>query len=154
MALSLTEETMRRRFLSLCCCIPSAIPPFRVSADLIVALNDRVEALEYFLEMGVYAQQCAPRALPQTILPDLKPPEVDGVEVLPKLRANEQTRPRPAVIRTSSDEDQDRIDSYRLGANSYIREPVDFAQFIEAIRQLDLYWLILNLPLPAIRRIA
>jgi CheY-like chemotaxis protein len=143
MVLSLTEETMRRRFLSLCCCIPSAIPPFRISSDLIVALNDRVDA-----------QQCAPRVLPQTILPDQKPPEINGVEVLAILRANEQTRPLPGVIRTSSNEDKDRIDSYRLGANSYIRQPVDFAQFIEAIRQLDLYWLILNVPLPAIGRVA
>jgi CheY-like chemotaxis protein len=120
----------------------------------IVVAHDGVEALDYLLGTGAHAHRDL-RIMPQVILLDLKLPKVDGFEVLRRLRANEQTRLLPVVILTSSNEDQDRINSYGLGANSYVRKPVDFALFIEAIRQLGLYWLILNVPPPIkIRRVA
>jgi DNA-binding response OmpR family regulator len=90
--------------------------------------------------------------MPQLILLDLKLPKVDGLEVLRRLRADESTRRLPIVILTSSNEEQDRINGYGLGANSYVRKPVDFTQFIEAVRQLGLYWLVLNEPPPARKR--
>ena len=82
--------------------------------------------------------------MPQVLLLDLKLPRIDGMEVLRRLRADERTRLMPVVVLTSSDEEQDIVDSYSLGANSYIRKPVDFDQFAEAVRQLGLYWLVLN----------
>ena len=82
--------------------------------------------------------------MPQVILLDLKLPKVNGLEVLQRIRADERTNLLPVVILTSSDEEQDIIDSYNLGANSYIRKPMDFGQFVQAIRQLQLYWLVLN----------
>jgi len=82
--------------------------------------------------------------LPELILLDLKLPKIDGHEVLRRIRADERTRLLPVVILTTSVEEQDRFDGYRLGANSYVRKPVDFAEFAEAITQLGLYWLVLN----------
>jgi len=117
----------------------------------VVVAHDGVEALEYLFATGTYAGR-DPADKPQVILLDLKLPKIDGLEVLRRLRANEQTRLLPVVILTSSNEDQDRINSYGLGANSYVRKPVDFAQFIEAVRQLGLYWLILNEPAPRVVR--
>jgi CheY-like chemotaxis protein len=89
--------------------------------------------------------------LPQVVLLDLKLPKLDGLSVLRKLRADPRTKLLPIVILTSSIEEQDRLSGYDLGANSYVRKPVDFNQFIEAIRHLGLYWLILNEPVPARR---
>ncbi len=115
----------------------------------VVVAHDGVEALDYLFGTGAYAGRDL-TDMPHVILLDLKLPRVDGLEVLRRLRADERTRLLPVVILTSSNEDQDRINGYGLGANSYVRKPVDFAQFIEAVRQLGLYWLILNEPPPPV----
>ena len=109
----------------------------------IVIARDGVEALDYLFARGVHAHREA-AATPQVVLLDLKLPKVDGLEVLRALRANEATKLLPVVVLTSSVEEQDLIRSYSLGANSYVRKPVDFVQFLEAVRQLGLYWLVLN----------
>jgi CheY-like chemotaxis protein len=113
----------------------------------IVVARDGVEALDYLFSRGAHANR-DPEAVPQLVLLDLKLPRVDGLEVLKELRESELTRLLPVVVLTSSLEDQDLIRSYRLGANSYVRKPVDFVQFIEAVRQLGLYWLVLNQSAP------
>ncbi len=109
----------------------------------VVVVNDGVEALDYLFCQGIYADRDACN-LPQVVLLDLKLPRVNGLEVLRQLRADQRTKTLPIVVLTSSDEENDIIDSYELGANSYIRKPVDFAQFSEAVRQLGLYWVLLN----------
>jgi CheY-like chemotaxis protein len=121
----------------------------KIKNEVVVA-RDGVEALDFLLGTGSYAGRDL-SVMPQVILLDLKLPKVDGLEVLRRVRAHERTRLLPIVILTSSNEEQDRIAGYGLGANSYVRKPVDFAQFIEAVRQLGLYWLILNEPAPAAR---
>lgn len=108
----------------------------------VVVAHDGAEALDYLLARGEHA--AAPSPLPQVVLLDLKLPKVDGLEVLRALRADTRTRMLPVVVLTSSKEQQDLVASYELGANSYVRKPVDFAQFLEAARQLGLYWLVLN----------
>lgn len=110
----------------------------------VTVAHDGQEALDYFFGEGASANP-----MPIMVLLDLKLPRVDGLEVLRRLRADERTLLLPVVILTSSIENQDLIDSYRLSANSYIRKPVDFGQFMEAIRQLGLYWLVLNEPAPS-----
>ncbi|MHC4885686.1 MAG: response regulator [Planctomycetota bacterium] len=107
-------------------------------------VRDGVEALEYLFGND----DAPPRPLPQLILLDLKLPKVDGLEVLERIRAHPRTELLPVVILTTSREDQDRLNGYRLGANSYICKPVDFEQFSVAIEQLGLYWLVLNEPPP------
>ena len=113
----------------------------------VVVARDGAEALDYFFATGAYAGRDL-RLMPTVTLLDLKLPKVDGLEVLRRIRAHEQTKLLSVVILTSSKEDQDLINGYSLGANSYIRKPVDFAQFTEAIRELGLYWLVLNEPPP------
>lgn len=111
----------------------------------VTVVRDGAEALEYLFGTGAYAGRDT-SAMPQVILLDLRLPRIDGLEVLRRLRADERTRFLPVVILTSSDEESDIVESYSLGANSYIRKPVDFRQFGEAVRQLGLYWLVLNQP--------
>jgi two-component system response regulator len=106
----------------------------------VVVTRDGVEALDYLLPAGSDAVQ----PLPQLVLLDLKLPKVDGLEVLRRLRDHERTRLLPIVILTSSVEERDILEGYRLGINSYVRKPVDFAEFADAVRYLGLYWLILN----------
>lgn len=109
----------------------------------VVVARDGVEALDYLFFRGAHANR-DPHKQPAITLLDLKLPKVDGLEVLRQIRANPSTQLLPIVILTSSKEEQDLINSYRLGANSYIRKPVDFSQFVEAVRSLGLYWLVLN----------
>jgi CheY-like chemotaxis protein len=109
----------------------------------VVVAHDGVEALDYLFGTGVYAERDL-AIMPQVVLLDLKLPRLDGLQVLQRLRAHERTRLLPVVILTSSKEQQDLISGYSLGANSYVRKPIDFGQFMESVRQLGLYWLILN----------
>jgi len=113
----------------------------------VIVARDGVEALDYLFGTGPYAGRDV-TALPQVVLLDLKLPKVDGLEVLRRVRADERTRILPVVILTSSKEEQDVASGYRLGANSYVRKPVNFDEFLEAARQLGLYWLLLNEPPP------
>ena len=116
----------------------------------VVIAHDGAEALDYLFGTGQYIGRNTD-VLPQVVLLDLKLPKVEGLEVLRRVRADKRTKLLPVVILTSSNEEQDRIDGYGLGANSYVRKPVDFTQFMEAARQLGLYWLILNEPPPSRR---
>jgi len=109
----------------------------------VYVVRDGVEALDFMFCRGQYAERDANNH-PQLILLDLKLPKIDGLEVLKEIRANKATSLQPVVVLTTSNEDRDIIGSYERGANSFIRKPVDFEQFIEAIRQLGLYWLVLN----------
>lgn len=113
----------------------------------IVVARDGAEALDYLFATGAHAGR-DPHALPQVVLLDLKLPKVDGLEVLRRLRADARTSWLPVVILTSSSEEEDRIAGYRLGANSFVRKPVDFSNFAAAVGQVGLYWLLLNEPMP------
>ena len=113
----------------------------------VIVARDGVEALDYLFGTGVYAGRNTD-ILPIVVLLDLKLPKMDGLEVLHRLRSDERTRLVPVVILTSSNEEKDLIRSYSFGANSYVRKPVDFNQFNDAVRQLGLYWLLLNEPPP------
>jgi two-component system, response regulator len=117
-----------------------------ISNEVVVA-RDGVEALDYLFCTGTYAGKDK-KELPVVILLDLKLPKIDGIEVLKRVRADEQTGLLPVVILTSSKEDTDVINGYKYGANSYIRKPVDFNQFSAALQQLGLYWLVINEPPP------
>ena len=114
----------------------------RIANEVVVA-RDGVEALDYLFGTGVYAGRDA-NDKPRVILLDLKLPKVDGLQVLERLRADERTKLTPVVILTSSKEEQDLVSGYKSGANSYVRKPVDFNQFVEAVRQIGLYWLLIN----------
>jgi two-component system response regulator len=123
-----------------------ALKKSNVRNEVVVA-HDGAQALNYLFGRAAGAAPGA-RLLPQLILLDLKLPKLDGLEVLRRIRADERTRLLPVVILTSSKEEKDRIDGYSLGANSYVRKPVDFLQFADAVRQLGLYWLVVNEPPP------
>src|ERR1051325_4712977 len=118
----------------------------------VVVARDGIEALDYLFGTGAHAGRDL-NIQPQIVLLDLKLPKLDGFEVLRQLRAAEATKLLPVVILTTSNEDQDRIKGYGLGANSYVRKPVEFDRFIEAVRPLGLYWLILNDRAPLPRRV-
>jgi two-component system response regulator len=126
-----------------------ALKKNNIKNEVIVA-HDGAEALEYLFGTGKFAGRNTD-FIPQVVLLDLKLPKVDGLEVLRQPRADQRTKLLPVVILASSKEEQDRIKGYDLGANSYVRKPVDFTQFIDAVRQLGLYWLILN-EAPPVRR--
>jgi two-component system response regulator len=123
-----------------------ALKKSNILNDVVVA-RDGAEALDYLFGTGAYAGRDT-RLQPQIVLLDLKLPKVDGLEVLKRMRADARTRLLPVVILTTSNEERDVISSYQLGANSYIRKPVDFEQFMDAVRQLGLFWLVLNVPPP------
>jgi two-component system response regulator len=112
-------------------------------ANKVVVTRDGQEALDYLFGEGEYSGRDTSQP-PQVILLDLKLPKVDGLQVLERLRAEPATQRIPVVVLTSSNEERDMVRSYDLGANSYVRKPVDFEQFLEAARQLGLYWLVLN----------
>ena len=118
----------------------------------VVVAHDGVEALDYLFARGSYTDRDV-TVMPEVILLDLKLPRIDGLEVLRQVRTDENTRLLPVVILTSSKEERDMIESYSLGANSYIRKPVDFIQFGDAVQQLGLYWLVLNAAPPRVHRI-
>jgi len=113
----------------------------------VVIVRDGAEALDYFFGRGRYADRTSTEIV-QVVLLDLKLPKIDGLDVLRALRADDRTKLIPIVILTSSAEEQDLVRGYGLGANSYVRKPVDFTQFVEAVRQLGLYWLVINQAAP------
>jgi len=113
----------------------------------VVVARDGVQALDYLFGQGSYAGRDTTET-PQVVLLDLKLPKLDGLEVLRRLRADDRTKLLPVVILTSSNEERDRVRGYGLGANSYVRKPVDFDAFVTAAAQLGLYWLVLNEPPP------
>lgn len=127
-----------------------ALKKNNITNDVVVT-RDGVEALDYLFGTGRYSGRNL-NVMPQVVLLDLKLPKVDGFEVLRQLRANERTKLLPVVILTTSNEESDRINGYGLGANSFVRKPIEFDRFIEAVRQLGLYWLILNEPVPNRRK--
>ena len=119
-----------------------ALQKNKITNKVIVA-HDCVEALDYLLRRGAYAGR-DPSEVPQVVLLDLKLPKIDGLEVLRRMREEDSTKLLPVVILTSSKEDKDLIAGYSSGANSYVRKPVDFTEFSEAVRHLGLYWLLHN----------
>jgi two-component system response regulator len=116
--------------------------------NAVIVARDGVEALDYLFGTGKFASR-DPVHLPEVVLLDLKLPKVDGLEVLCRIRADPRTKLLPVVMLTSSLEEVDVLKCYHSGANSYVRKPVDFAQFMEAVQHLGLYWLVLNNPPPA-----
>ena len=137
----LVEDNPRDEALTL-----RALKKSNIVNDVVVA-RDGVEALDYLFGTGAHAGRDT-SDMPQLILLDLKLPKVDGMQVLRRMREDERTRRLPVVVFTSSSEEEDLINSYNLGANSYVRKPVDFEHFLEAAKQLGLYWLVLNLIAP------
>jgi two-component system response regulator len=126
-----------------------ALQKNKITNEVVVA-HDGVQALDYVFGTGAYAGRDT-SVSPQIILLDLKLPKIDGLEVLRRLRSDPRTKLTPVVILTSSNEERDLLAGYDSGANSYVRKPVDFDQFAEAVRYLGLYWLVLNQPPPVLR---
>lgn len=119
-----------------------ALEKSRISNEIVV-VRDGVEGLDYLYGRGDFSGRDLD-IMPQVILLDLNMPRMDGLEFLRRVRADEKIKLLPVVVLTTSIEDRDRIESYKLGANSYVRKPVDFQQFVEAVQQLGLYWMVLN----------
>jgi two-component system response regulator len=138
----LVEDNANDEFLTL-----RALKKYNVANSVIVA-RDGAEALDYLFGTGAHAGRNVAE-MPVVMLLDLKLPKVDGLEVLRQVRANEQTKLLSVVVLTSSNEDKDVLQSYKLGTNSYVQKPVDFTAFVDAVGQLGLYWLMLNEPAPA-----
>lgn len=126
-----------------------ALKKYNLTNEIVVA-RDGAEALDYLFGKGAYSGR-DPADTPAVVLLDLKLPKVDGLEVLKEIRTDKRTKLVPVVVFTSSMEEQDLVRSYELGCNSFVRKPLDFTQFAEAVRELGLYWLLLN-ELPAIAR--
>jgi two-component system, response regulator len=126
-----------------------ALKKNNIRNDVVIA-RDGVEALDYLFGTGAYAGRDT-RELPELVLLDLKLPKVDGLEVLRSIRGDERTRLLPVIMLTSSLEDRDVVESYAKGCNSYVRKPIDFTEFSEAVRQLGLYWLVINVAAPKFR---
>lgn len=122
-----------------------ALNKHHLSNDVVVT-RDGEEALEFLFGTGRYADRDINAQKPQVVLLDLKLPKVDGLEVLRRIRADERTHLLPVVVLTSSNEQRDIIQAYGLGSNSYVRKPVNFNEFVEAVGQLGLYWFLLNEP--------
>lgn len=137
----LVEDNANDEYLTL-----RALKKYNVANDVTVA-HDGVEALEFLFGEGRHAERDT-REQPLVVLLDLKLPKVDGLEVLRRIRGDERTRLLPVVILTSSNEERDVINGYKLGTNSYVQKPVDFTAFVDAVGQLGLYWLMLNEPVP------
>jgi len=116
-------------------------------ANKVVVVGDGAEALDFIFANGAYAKRDVDNG-PKVILLDLKLPKVDGLEVLRRVKSDERTRVIPVVVLTSSKQERDLVESYRLGVNSYMVKPVDFDQFLDAVSELGLYWLLLNEPPP------
>lgn len=133
----LVEDNLDDELLTL-----EALEANRIGNKVVVARNG-VEAVNYLFGEGTYAGRDV-MDWPAVVLLDLKLPKIDGLEVLRRIRADERTRQLPVVILTSSNEEEDRLKSYTFGANSYVRKPVDFDEFVRAAGQLGLYWLLLN----------
>jgi two-component system response regulator len=138
----LVEDNANDEFLTL-----RALKKYNIANDVVVA-RDGAEALDFIFGTGSHAGRNGNEA-PVVMLLDLKLPKVDGLEVLRRVRADERTRYIPVVILTSSNEEKDVINGYKLGTNSYVQKPVDFTAFVDAVGQLGLYWLMLNEPVPA-----
>ena len=133
----LVEDNPRDEALTL-----RALKKSNIVNEVVVA-RDGVEALDYLFGRGAHAERDT-SVIPQLVLLDLKLPKVDGLEVLRRMRADKRTKRLPVVVFTSSSEEEDMLSSYGLGANSYVRKPVEFEHFLEATKQLGLYWLVLN----------
>jgi CheY-like chemotaxis protein len=137
----LVEDNANDEFLTL-----RALKKYNVANEVVV-MRDGVEALDYLFGTGAHEGRNV-NDLPVAMLLDLKLPKIDGLEVLRRVRADERTKLLPVVILTSSAEEKDVINSYKLGTNSYVQKPVDFSAFVDAVGQLGLYWLMLNQPAP------
>jgi two-component system response regulator len=138
----LVEDNANDEFLTI-----RALKKYNVANDVVIT-RDGVEALDYIFSTGTYAGRDV-KELPVVMLLDLKLPKIDGLEVLRRVRADERTKLIPVVILTSSNEERDVINGYKLGTNSYVQKPVDFTAFVEAVGQLGVYWFMLNEPVPA-----
>lgn len=137
----LVEDNANDEFLTL-----RALKKYNIANDVVVT-RDGAEALDYLFGTGSYEGRNVSE-LPVVMLLDLKLPKLDGLEVLRRIRGDTRTRYLPVVILTSSNEDKDVINGYKLGTNSYVQKPVDFTAFVDAVGQLGVYWLMLNEPAP------